>query len=74
MLAKAQEYNQVMKDIPLSELLAASDLEALRIAIGNVFLSIKKFRNTKYPLNNSWKFFMTISTDCCEQMIQVYIL
>lgn len=72
MIAKASDYNQLMKDIPLNELLAATDLNSLRTVVGNILNSIKKIRNTKYPIKRAVQFFMVISTDLCEQMIQVY--
>jgi dynein heavy chain 1, cytosolic len=74
MLAVAADYNQMMKDIPLSELLASSDLASLHTAILNILASIKlKIRNTKYPVKRALQFFMTISTDFCEQIIQVFV-
>jgi hypothetical protein len=73
MLAVAADYNQLMKDIPLSELLASSDLASLHTAIWNILTGIEKIRLTKYPVKRALQFFMTISTDFCEQIIQVFV-
>lgn len=70
-LTTASDYNILMKDLPLSELLGASDLESLRQAILNIFNVFKKLRNTKYPVKRAMQFFNTISADLCEQMIQI---
>ena len=72
MLDTAKDYNQLMKDIPLNELLAATNLDEVRTAIANICGSLKKIRNTKYPLKRAIQFFTTISTDLCEQIIQVF--
>jgi dynein heavy chain 1 len=72
MMSQAQEYNQLMKDIPLNELIAASDLDAVRIAMCNILSFFKKIRTIKYPLKRAMQFLMTISTDLCEQIIQVF--
>lgn len=71
MLATAQDYNQLMKDIPLNDLLGASDLETVKVAASNILASIKKIRNTKYPIKRAHQFFLAISSDICDQIIQV---
>jgi len=73
-LTTAIDYNVLMKDLPLSELLGASDLDSLRQAVLNIFNVFKKLRNTKYPVRRAMQFFNTISADLCEQMIQVVLL
>ncbi|CAK5084784.1 unnamed protein product [Meloidogyne enterolobii] len=70
-LTTAIDYNVLMKDLPLSELLGASDLDSLRQAVLNIFNVFKKLRNTKYPVKRAMQFFNTISADLCEQMIQI---
>nr|CAD2174297.1 unnamed protein product [Meloidogyne enterolobii] len=70
-LTTAIDYNVLMKDLPLSELLGASDLDSLRQAILNIFNVLKKLRITKYPVKRAIQFFNTISADLCEQMIQI---
>jgi dynein heavy chain 1, cytosolic len=73
MLYTAQDYNQLMKDIPipLEELSAATNLDEVRTAIADICGSLEKIRNTKYPLKRAIQFFTTISTDLCKQIIQV---
>ena len=71
MMSQAHEYNQLMKAIPLNELLAATDLETVRTALCNILSSLKKIRTIKYPLKRAVQFLLTISSDLCEQIIQV---
>ncbi|KAK6020054.1 dynein heavy chain, region 1, partial [Ostertagia ostertagi] len=49
-LALVTDYNSLMKDFPLNELVSASDLDSIKIALGNVFGHMKKIRATKYPV------------------------
>lgn len=44
------EYNPLMKDFPLHDLLAASDLGRINAALQAVFSHMKKIRNTRYPV------------------------
>lgn len=74
MLATATDYNQVMRDIPLNELMSAADIEGIRVALVNIFASVKKIRNTKYPAKRAIEFFSSISTDTQTQLTKVTAL
>ena len=73
MLQQASEYNQVMRDIPLNDLMSAADIDGIRQALVSIFSSIKKIRGTKYPAKRASNFFSTISTDTCTQLTKVRI-
>ena len=49
-LEKVNEYNPLMKDFPLHDLLAASELDQINIALQAIFNHMKKIRNTRYPV------------------------
>ena len=42
------DYNWLMKDFPLNDLLAATELSKLKAAIGSIFQHFKKERHTSY--------------------------
>lgn len=65
------DYNQLMKDMPLNELMSAHDFESIRIAIGNIFTHMKKIRNTKYPVMRALRFVEAISRDLNTQLLKV---
>ena len=64
-------YNQLMKDFPLSGLLSASDTEAIRIAIVDIFAHMKKMRGTRYPVIRATKLIQTLSRDLSDQLLRV---
>jgi len=66
-----QNYNQLMKDFPLSGLLAATETEAIRVAIIDIFSHLKKLRNTKYPVSRAIKLIQTLSRDLSNQLLRV---
>lgn len=67
----ASDYNQVMRDIPLNDLMSATDFDSIRLALSNIFIVLKKIRNTKYPARRAIDFLSVISSDTCAQVIQV---
>ncbi|VDK17416.1 unnamed protein product [Anisakis simplex] len=70
-MAMVNDYNVLMKDLPLNELMAATDMDAIRIALVNIFLHMKKLRNTKYPIQRALRFVEAISKDVYTQMLKV---
>lgn len=54
-LDTVNNYNALMKDFPLNSLLAASDTEAIKCALVDIFSHMKKIRNTKYPIARALK-------------------
>ena len=72
-LTKAIDYNQLMKDFPIKELLTSSDLDTTRAALQNILIALKKLRNTKYPVKRAISFISIISSDLCRHLIQVIL-
>ncbi|KAJ1368590.1 hypothetical protein KIN20_029753 [Parelaphostrongylus tenuis] len=70
-LALVSDYNSLMKDFPLNELVSATDLDSIKIALGNVFGHIKKIRATKYPIQRALRFIEAISRDMNAQILKV---
>jgi dynein heavy chain 1 len=64
-------YNQLMRDFPIAALLSANDLEAIRMAIIDIFAHLKKMRNTKYPGSRATKLIQTLSRDLSDQVLRV---
>ena len=60
-----------MKDFPLNELLASTELDRLRTALRNVFHHLRKIRNTKYPLVRALRLVEAISRDLMNQLLKV---
>ncbi|VBB28797.1 unnamed protein product, partial [Acanthocheilonema viteae] len=69
-LAMVNDYNVLMKDLPLNELMAATDMESIKNALANIFTHMKKLRNTKYPIARALRFVEAISKDLSTQMLK----
>ncbi|VDN39891.1 unnamed protein product [Gongylonema pulchrum] len=65
------DYNVLMKDLPLNELMAATDMDGIRNALANIFTHMRKLRNTKYPTGRALRFVEAISKDVFTQMLKV---
>ncbi|XP_037072682.1 LOW QUALITY PROTEIN: dynein heavy chain, cytoplasmic-like [Pollicipes pollicipes] len=70
-LATVNDYNPLMKDFPLNELLASTELDRLRTALRNVFHHLRKIRNTKYPLVRALRLVEAISRDLMHQLLKI---
>ena len=70
-LAKVNDYNPLMKDFPLDDLLSATDLDKLSSALLAIFNHLRKIRNTKYPLERALKLMEAISRDLTAQLLKV---
>lgn len=70
-LETAKDYNLLMKDFPLNELISATELGKITAAIQSIFNHLKKIRNTKYPLNKTLKLIEAISKDLTNQLLKV---
>lgn len=73
-LAMVNDYNVLMKDLPLNELMAATDMDSIKNALANIFTHMKKLRNTKYPIARALRFVEAISKDVSTQMLKVIII
>uniref|UniRef100_A0A3Q2D1J2 Dynein, cytoplasmic 1, heavy chain 1 n=1 Tax=Cyprinodon variegatus TaxID=28743 RepID=A0A3Q2D1J2_CYPVA len=65
------DYNPLMKDFPLNDLLAASELDKIRQALIAIFTHLKKIRNTKYPIQRALRLVEAISRDLSSQLLKV---
>ncbi|KAF8560529.1 hypothetical protein P879_02534 [Paragonimus westermani] len=70
-LATVNDYNTLMKDFPLNDLLSATELDKIRLAIQSVFTHLRKIRNTKYPLQRALRLIEAISRDLSSQLLKV---
>ena len=70
-LSTVSDYNPLMKDFPLNDLLAATELDKIRIALQSIFQHLRKIRNTKYPIKRALKLMEAISRDLMSQMLKV---
>ena len=70
-LDMVDNYNPLMKDFPLNDLLAATDMTRISLALKGLFIHLKKIRNTKYPMQRALKLMEAISRDLMSQMLKV---
>lgn len=70
-MAKVNDYNQLMKDFPLNDLLAASELDKIRVALQAIFLHLRKIRLIKYPIQRALRLVEAISRDMSSQLLKV---
>jgi dynein heavy chain 1 len=68
---KVKNYNLLMKDFPMHDLLSANDLLKIKNSITIIFNHLKRVRNTRYPVNRILRFIEAISRDLNVQMIKV---
>lgn len=69
--ALVSDYNLLMKDFPLNEMVSAADLEKIRDAIVNIFSHFKKLRISKYPLARAQRLAEAISRDLNVQLLKI---
>jgi dynein heavy chain 1 len=71
-LAKVNDYSPLMKDFPLDELFAATEVEKIRAAVHSIFSHLKKIRSCQeYPVQRALRLIEAISRDLLEQMNKV---
>ncbi|XP_065362456.1 dynein heavy chain, cytoplasmic-like [Calliphora vicina] len=70
-LAMVADYNPLMKDFPINDLLSATELEKIKPAVQQIFSHLRKVRNTKYPIQRCLKLIEAISRDLSEQLLKV---
>lgn len=73
-LDKVKNYNLLMKDFPMHDLLSGNDLSKLKNSITIIFNHLKRVRNTRYPINRILRFIEAISRDLNTQMIKVNLI
>ncbi|XP_043279701.1 dynein heavy chain, cytoplasmic isoform X3 [Venturia canescens] len=70
-LATVNDYNPLMKDFPINDLLSATELERIRAAIQQIFMHLRKIRSTKYPIQRVLRLVEAISRDLGQQLLKV---
>ena len=70
-LAVVNDYNPLMKDFPLNDLLSATELDRIRVAVQAIFNHMRKIRTTKYPIQRALRLLEAISRDLSTQMLKV---
>ncbi|VDP35678.1 unnamed protein product [Schistosoma curassoni] len=70
-LGTVNDYNPLMKDFPLNDLLSATELDKIRLAVQSIFTHLRKIRNTKYPLQRALRLIEAISRDLTSQLLKV---
>ncbi|ROT81449.1 Dynein heavy chain, cytoplasmic [Penaeus vannamei] len=70
-LATVNDYAPLMKDFPLNDLLAATELEKIRSAVQAIFNHLRKIRSTKYPIQRALRLVEAISRDLSSQILKV---
>ncbi|KAG7158919.1 Dynein heavy chain, cytoplasmic-like [Homarus americanus] len=69
-LATVNDYAPLMKDFPLNDLLAATELEKIRSAVQAIFNHLRKIRSTKYPIQRALRLVEAISRDLSSQILK----
>ena len=64
-------YCLLLKELPLTSLLGALDLESIRGALINIFNHLKRIRQTDYPTDRAAKVVQALSRDLHTQLIKV---
>ncbi|GBP31564.1 Dynein heavy chain, cytoplasmic [Eumeta japonica] len=70
-LATVQDYNPLMKDFPINDLLSATELDRIRLAVQQIFSHLRKIRSTKYPIQRGLRLVEAISRDLGQQLLKV---
>ena len=70
-LATVNDYNPLMKDFPLEELLSATELSRIKSALCSIFSHMRKIRSTRYPVQRALRLVEAISRDLSSQFLKV---
>lgn len=70
-LATVNDYNPLMKDFPLEELLSATELSRIKTALVSIFSHMRKIRSTRYPVQRALRLVEAISRDLSSQFLKV---
>jgi dynein heavy chain 1 len=70
-LGMVNDYSPLMKDFPIHDLLAATDLSKVRVSIQSIFGHLRKIRNTKYPTQRALRLVEAISRDISTQLFKI---
>lgn len=67
----ASNYNQFMRDLPLNDLISATDIESIHQALRKILSGLKKVRSSNYPPNRINSFLHALSADSVKQFLKV---
>ena len=70
-IATVNDYNPLMKDFPINDLLSATELDRIRLSVQAIFSHLRKIRNTKYPIQRALRLVEAISRDLVNQLMKV---
>jgi dynein heavy chain 1 len=70
-LTRVKDSSVLMKEFPLQDLLAATDLKQIQLAVVAIFTHLKKIRNTQYSVSRALKLIEAISRDLSSQFLKV---
>ena len=70
-LGTVNDYNPLMKDFPINDLLSATELDRIRTSVQGIFNHLRKIRNTKYPIQRALRLVEAISRDVSAQLLKV---
>ena len=70
-LATVHDYNPLMKDFPINDLLSATELDQIRTSVQAIFTHLRKIQYTKYPIQRALRLLEAISRDVSSQMLKV---
>ncbi|KAI0984717.1 hypothetical protein GJ496_002628 [Pomphorhynchus laevis] len=68
---RARNYNILMKDFPLNDLLSATEITKMKLPIQTIFTALRRIRNTQYPLERGVRLIEAISRDLTKTLIKV---
>ncbi len=70
-ISLVNDYNPLMKDFPINDLLSATELDKIRTSVQAIFSHLRKIRNTKYPIQRALRLVEAISRDLSNQLLKV---
>lgn len=71
-LKKAKDYNKLLRDFPINNLLSANDLDTIRKSMEAIFAQLKKLRQQDaYPMTRAMLLYEALSRDLRQQMLKV---
>ncbi|XP_065684969.1 cytoplasmic dynein 1 heavy chain 1 isoform X1 [Hydra vulgaris] len=70
-LQTVANYNPLMKDFPLDQLLSATELERIKDALVGIFGHLKKIKLSQYPVQRCLRLIEAISKDLMSQLLKV---
>ena len=70
-LGTVNDYDTLMKDFPINDLLSATELDRIRTSVQGIFNHLRKIRNTKYPIQRALRLVEAISRDVSTQLLKV---